>query len=62
MARLRQLDQLIEDNREDIGRNWTDLKRDLLKKRRDNLAFGLQQQEIAVTGRRGVQEGSAAQG
>jgi len=62
MARLRQLDQLMEENREDIGRNWTPRKQDLLRKRRENLAFGLQQQENAVTGRRGVQEGSAVQG
>ena len=62
MARLRQLDQLMEENREDIGRNWSPRKQDLLRKRRENLAFGLQQQENAVTGRRGVQEGSAVQG
>ena len=58
MARVRQLEQLIEENREDIGKNWSPRKQELLMKRRENLAFGLQQQENAVTGRRGVEEGA----
>jgi hypothetical protein len=58
MARVRQLDRLIEENREDIGKNWSPRKQELLMKRRENLAFGLKQQENAVTGRRGVEEGA----